>query len=308
MIQLSLFINNRIPYLPIVKSQMLGEALADHPLSEFPRLNVFIKAKTIISTSPAITSSLAGGSVVGVLLLIMWIIYIVENFEIDSSANNDPIISSILIFLFSVLFLISVLPGGNLVIKVIGVLLAAQRARRYDLLTMMPGGAATIHWALVMQCLSEDFIAVLLRRSIFYLIALPSLIVLIFGSIFGLLFILARMGGETLLLVPFIGVITFTFFWMYINYRQSLVMAALMTLLFPWVLLGSAWGMAILFVATQAGIFATTFTLANMTSGWGELILWFIVPLVMRELLIWGLWGLTQARFKEDLHYLRLDR
>lgn len=225
-----------------------------------------------------------------------------------------------------VFLVITILPGLNLALKVSGAIYGEQAKGRYDLLALTMRGAPAMHWALVMRCIKDDFIARRLRELLFdftTLLILPVVAALLTVAVIAILMILfdfyAALEFFAAVSVPILLLLTF-----YSDYIQSMVTAALISVVMPAYMYARtgfwlSWAAPLLFLGLQILFYSGFLLFLVYLGGWVirpdnreagvflEALIGLITLFTLRELLITGLWLLALRQFEDDLRILRLD-
>lgn len=298
-----------------VKSLELWHSLFHHPLAHSPLFKNYGRAANFIPSED--TRALVFGcgtlAVIGLCL-----------------ANLTPLLrvfpTVIVLVLVLILLVSAILPGFNLTLKVSGSIYREQAKGRYDLLAMTMRGAAALHWALVMRCVKDDFVARRLRELMFdfsTMLILPLIAALLTAAVIAILMIMfdfyAALEFFAAVSVPVLVLTTF-----YSDYIQSMVIASLISMVVPayiytrsgfWL----AWTAPLLFLGLQTLFYGGFLLFLGCLGSWIirpdnreigvflEALIGLLTLFTLRELVIAGLWMLAVRQFDDDLRILRLD-
>jgi hypothetical protein len=225
------------------------------------------------------------------------------------------------------LLAISILPGMNLALKVSGAIFDEQAKGRYDLLALTPKGLAALHWTLVMRCMRDDLLSRRLRQfahdfgALFLIPIIAALLPVLMMAFLVILFNF-RLAAEFFALV---GMPLVVIALVYVDYIQSLIIAALISVIVPIILRsrgGISWLAPLLFVVGQGlfymGFIAFFTRLYPLLTGllppeisgvalFIEAIIGLALIFALRELIVALLWRIAKGQFEDDLSLLRID-
>lgn len=308
-----------------LRSWELWYSLYHHPLVNAPLLYKNFTPRTP-RRNPLPEASQIGLSIGGVVLTS---ILCLANLS-ELMRGLTSLFGTILLALVLGLLLVgTILPGLNLALKVGGAIFREQEKGRYDLLALIPRGAAAVHWALVMRCVRDDVLSRRLRQiiqNIGTLLVLPIVAALLPIALLVLLVFLfnLRLAADFFAVVgtPLLVVALF-----YIDYIQSTIIAVLLSIVIPGCVYsrsgsGAVWIAPLLFTAGQLlfylgfvaffiqldGFFARAMPAdQSLVARFVEALIGLAVLFTLREAVINLLWRLALQHFDDDLRILRLD-
>jgi hypothetical protein len=228
-----------------------------------------------------------------------------------------------------ILLIATILPGMNLALKVSSAIFNEQEKGRYDLLALTPRGIAALHWTMVMRCMRDDVLSKRLRQfvqefaTLFILPIIAGLLPIVLMALLVLLFNL-RLALDFFAMVSVPLMIVGLF---YVDYFQSLIIAALMSVVVPGYIysrsgFGAAWVAPLLFTAGQIVFYTGFVALLGQTGSvvarffpqeWSlvglsvQIFTVFAIVVLLREATIALLWWLAVRYFDDDLRVLRID-
>jgi hypothetical protein len=312
------------------KSWELYHSTLYHPSLTYPVLarQSQIPATMRKSTLPRSTGGLNYTPFIsiGSLLMLMLCLFNVQGVFVAIFSHIETIL---VLSVFGVIFLSTIAPGLNLALKVSGAIYDEQAKGRYDLLALMPRGAAALHWALAIKCNRQDRFANGMRNLVLNLgswLSLPTAAVLLPLLIIALIMLVLDASGPSVAFFTTVSLPLIALTAYYVDYVQSSVIAFLISIIVPaWWTSHSrvwmSWVAPLSFLALQVLSYMiflivlfefntrlwTSPSIRGEMTAFFSLLLFIIGILAIREAIVFGLWRWALSLFGDELRILRLD-